>query len=38
MPQRSGTTQGLTAASFVDRNIGTAVGLEGTILRTTDGG
>jgi photosystem II stability/assembly factor-like uncharacterized protein len=36
--QNSGTTTRLCGVSFTDANIGTAVGFDGTILRTTDGG
>jgi photosystem II stability/assembly factor-like uncharacterized protein len=36
--QTSGTTNGLTGVSFVDANTGTAVGDNGTILHTSDGG
>ncbi len=36
--QTSGTIWPLTAVSFIDSDNGTAVGYEGTILRTTDGG
>ena len=39
LPQTSDTTDWLYAVHFTDENNGTAVGfLEGTILRTTDGG
>ena len=34
----SGTTSGLQGVSFVDTKTGTAVGYQGTILRTVDGG
>ncbi len=34
----SGTTNPLYGMSFVDANTGTAVGIAGTILRTTTGG
>jgi photosystem II stability/assembly factor-like uncharacterized protein len=34
----TGMTDHIYAVSFVDANIGTGVGLFGTILRTTDGG
>src|SRR5262249_22138387 len=36
--QTSGTTVGLNEVSFVDAETGTAVGFQGIILRTTDGG
>ena len=36
--QPSGTTNGLNSVSFTDRYIGTVVGNNGTILRTTNGG
>jgi photosystem II stability/assembly factor-like uncharacterized protein len=36
--QTSGTSLGLRGVSFSDGNTGTAVGLNNTILRTTDGG
>ena len=36
--QTSGTTEWLMGVSFTDANNGTAVGGNGTILRTTDGG
>ncbi len=36
--QTSGTIKPLTAVSFTDSDNGTAVGYEGTILRTTNGG
>lgn len=36
--QSSGTFQSLAGVSFVNANTGTAVGDNGTILRTTDGG
>lgn len=38
MAQDSGTANALLGVSFVDANTGTAVGVRGTILRTTDGG
>ena len=38
IPQSSGTTSNLWGVSFVDANIGTAVGEWGRILRTEDGG
>jgi hypothetical protein len=38
MSQSSGTDVSLLAISFTDVNIGTVVGHNGTILRTTDGG
>jgi len=37
-PQTSGTTWTLHGVSFTDSDNGTAVGVGGTILRTTDGG
>ena len=37
-PQTSGTTKYLYGVSFTDANNGTAVGDDGTILRTTNGG
>jgi len=37
-PPLRGTTNDLSGVSFVDANIGTAVGGLGTILRTTTGG
>jgi hypothetical protein len=36
--QTSGTTNNLLGVSFTDANMGTAVGWDGTILRTTNGG
>lgn len=36
--QTSGTTAHLGGVSFVDANVGTVVGQDGTILRTDDGG
>ena len=36
--QTSGTTENLLGVSFTDANTGTAVGWNGTILRTIDGG
>ncbi|MBI4548082.1 MAG: putative Ig domain-containing protein [Ignavibacteriae bacterium] len=36
--QSSGTTQLLEGVSFTDPNVGTVVGHQGTILRTTNGG
>jgi len=36
--QTSGTTELLYGVFFTDANTGTAVGVRGTILRTTDGG
>lgn len=36
--QDCGTSAGLTGVSFIDANTGIAVGMRGTILRTTDGG
>ncbi len=36
--QTSGTIWALTAVSFIDSDNGTAVGYDGTILRTTNGG
>ncbi|MCH7516832.1 MAG: hypothetical protein IIB08_06895, partial [Bacteroidetes bacterium] len=36
--QSSGTTEQLDGVSFTDSDNGTAVGYNGTILRTTDGG
>ena len=36
--QASGTTENLWGVSFTDANTGTAVGGDGTILRTTTGG
>jgi photosystem II stability/assembly factor-like uncharacterized protein len=36
--QNSGTENRLLGVSFVDANHGTAVGVGGTIVRTTDGG
>jgi photosystem II stability/assembly factor-like uncharacterized protein len=36
--QASGFTSTLYGVSFTDANTGTAVGLDATILRTTDGG
>ena len=37
MAQNSGTTEWLFGVSFTDANTGTAVGYNGTILRTTGG-
>ena len=37
-PQNSGTTNDLSGVSFTNINNGTAVGFNGTILRTTNGG
>lgn len=36
--QQSGTTNALYSAHFVDANTGTAIGNNGVILRTTNGG
>ncbi|MFA4948485.1 MAG: YCF48-related protein, partial [Candidatus Krumholzibacteriia bacterium] len=36
--QTSGTARGLNGVRFADANTGVAVGIDGTILRTTDGG
>jgi len=38
VPQQSGTTELLAGVSFTDADHGIAVGVLGTIVRTTDGG